>query len=142
LTALSLADGQKRWDVSLSGPDGAWGIRRYGDYLLAWPHATAERRFAARCPLGALQWGLSQPAEDTPGRGYPLLAFDTATGRLVQRWNLAAGSIRSRITPVEPGFVPIAFSRGQRETDLRIVPAANGLVVALGGRAWGLYGTE
>ena len=142
LTALTLADGRKRWDVPLTGPDWSWRIRRCGDYLLAWPQATAEQRFTARCPLGALQWGLSRPPEESPGRGCPLLAFDAATGRLVQRWNLPASSLRVRVTPVEPGFVPFEFSRGLRDAEMRVVPTANGLVVAVGGRAWGLFGAE
>src|SRR5262249_5682156 len=54
LTALTLADGKTRWDVPLTGPDGAWCVRRSVDYLLVWPQATAEGRFTFRSPLGAL----------------------------------------------------------------------------------------
>jgi outer membrane protein assembly factor BamB/tetratricopeptide (TPR) repeat protein len=143
LVALSLVDGKQRWETTLTGSAASWRIARASDCLLACPATVPEWRFEFRSPLGAVQLGLSMPPEQRPGTGCPVLALDSGTGRVVQRWNLSAGGLRMRSYAAEPSLWPGAFvERVSAEVGLGCCTTPGGLVVTLGGRAWGLRARE
>ena len=138
LFARSLKDGGVLWERPLAGPAGSWQTRRVGDALLAYPAETRGARFQFRWLAAALQWEGWFPPEGESGRGYSVMCCDAKTGRLVQRLNF----------PVDPwafvrldenggGLLP-AFAVATVEMRPLFHLSAEGLVVAVGGRAWGL----
>ncbi len=138
LFARSLKDGALLWEQQLAGPVGRWRTRRVGDALLAYPAETHGVRFQFRWLAGALQWEGWRPPEDGPGRGYPVVCCDPKTGRLVQRLNFVVGSRSvARLDPDGAGVLPaLAVEMVEGRPLVHLSP--QGLVVAAGGRAWGL----
>jgi hypothetical protein len=139
LVALSLVDGKIRWETTLRGPEGTWRVRRWGDYLLAYPRAVTEWQIRFRSPWGAVQWAIGLPPEERPGSSCPILALDAATGKLVQCWNFPAGGLRMRSKPADPSsWFTMEVVRGLEDAGMNVIAVPNGLVVALGGQVWGL----
>ena len=139
LIALSLADGKPRWETSQAGPAGTWRAQRESDFLLVYPTKVSEWRFQFRSPIVAVQWGIGLPPEERPGSGCPLLALDPATGRILQRWNFPAGPLSLRSYPAEPSMWPVLnCERVLGDAGMTVISTGSGLVVTVGGRAWGL----
>jgi outer membrane protein assembly factor BamB len=138
LFARSLKDGSLLWRQPLAGPAGRWRTRRCGDALLAYPIEAKGRRFQFRWLTAAVQWTGSSPPEEKPGRGYPVVCCDAKTGRLVQRLDFMVDSQSvARLDPDDASVLPgFAMERAQRRPLVHL--SAQGLVVAAGGRAWGL----
>ncbi len=143
LIALSLADGNLLWEKQFPRMAASWRVSREGHFLIVHPARIPEWQFQFRSPFGAVQWGICLPPEERPGSGCPLLAFDPATGRIVQRWNFPAGPMRWRTYPAEPSLWPVV-EVGQRSGDagMTVISTRGGLVVTIGGQAWGLRARE
>jgi outer membrane protein assembly factor BamB len=140
LVALSLTDGKPRWETALAGPAASWRAARVGDFLLVHPAHVAEWRLQFRSPLAAVQWGLSWPPEERPGAGCPVHALDPQTGRIVQRWNVPAGSLRLQSYPAASSLWPaVDVERASGDAGVSVSATRGGLVVTVGGHVWGLH---
>jgi hypothetical protein len=107
-----------------------WGTLRAGDYLLAYPARPPEVVFTVPALLGRFEWGLTLPAEEQLGAGFPVLLCDCKTGKLVQRLNLPAGEPRLWLRP--------KGARKQEEERPTVAVTPGGLVILRGNQAWGL----
>jgi outer membrane protein assembly factor BamB/tetratricopeptide (TPR) repeat protein len=142
LMALSLADGQERWNVSLSAA-GSWQLRRDDAALFVYPStAAAEARFRFRSGLGVVQWNWG-PAL-VPEAAFGLECRDPKSGQLVQR-------LRFRIeTPPRTTTQRRTTEAGGRSLVLQtssylasaegpvVHLARSGTFIAVGGEVWGL----
>ncbi len=138
LFARSLKDGSVLWTQALAGPSGHWRTQRFGDALLAYANETKGRRFQFRWLAGALQWTEWLAPEEKPGRDYLIVCCDPKTGRLVQRLNFMVDSQSvARLVTDDAGVLPgLAMETVEGRPLVHL--SAQGLVVAVGGRAWGL----
>jgi outer membrane protein assembly factor BamB/tetratricopeptide (TPR) repeat protein len=90
LSARALADGRLLWSYPLPRSSGLWHLTRTSSALVACP-AEARRTKFHFCWLGAaLELTVTQPPEDRPGSGLPVLLLDPQSGRVVERLNLTA----------------------------------------------------
>ncbi len=138
LFARSLKDGSVLWEHSTARPSGRWRTERVGGSLLAYPVQARGAQFQFRWLRGRLQWEGSLPPEDEPGRGFPVEWRDARTGRLVQRLNFpVAAESFVRLDSDGAALWP-AWTVGPVERHPLVLPSAQGLIVALAGRAWGL----
>jgi outer membrane protein assembly factor BamB len=140
--ARSLKDGSLLWRQPLAGPSGRWRTQQFGDALLAYPLESKGWRFQFRWLTAALQWTECSPPEEKPGRGYPVVCCDAKTGRLVQRLDFAVDSQSSaHLDSAEAGVLPtFAMERAERRPLVQVLN--HGLVIAVGGRVWGLSATK
>ncbi len=138
LFARSLKDGSPLWRQPLAGPLGRWRTQRFGDALLAFPAEATGRRFSFRWLAGAVQWTEWLAPEEKPGRDFPIVCCDPKTGRLIQRLNFTVDSQSvARLESDDASILPEFGMRtvvGQPLVNL----SGRGLIVAVGGRAWGL----
>jgi outer membrane protein assembly factor BamB len=138
LFARSLKDGLLLWRQPLAGPSGRWRTQRFGDTLLAYPIESKGRRFQFRWLTAALQWTGCSPPEEKPGRGYPIVCSDAKTGRLVQRLDFMVDSQSdARLDPAWGGVLP-AFAMETTEGQSVVRVSAQGMIVVVNGKAWGL----
>jgi outer membrane protein assembly factor BamB len=137
LTRRAIKDGSVVWERPLDGPPGRWAVRPVGDNVWAYPLASRRAQFQFRCPWGALQWDVKRPpAEDGT---FPVVVCDAATGRPVQRLNLAVGPrAECRLTSSDGAALAEGRIRlGDGDAPLVRVHGSSA-VIAVGGRAWGL----
>jgi outer membrane protein assembly factor BamB len=138
LFARSLKDGSLLWRQMLAGPSGRWRTQQFGDALLAYPIEGKGWRLQFRWLTAALQWTGCSPPEEKPGRGYPVVCCDPKTGRVVQRLNFAVASQSvARLDPGGDDVLPM-FAMEKMEERSLVHLSAQGMIVVVNGRAWGL----
>jgi hypothetical protein len=135
--------GARLWPVdgALPGPAGRWRLRREGPTLLTWPAEARRGKFHSRWLSASLEYDVTFPPEDRPGRGIPVLLLDPQDGATVQRLNFLPPVPRAqgRFGAGEQLAAVPRLLIERATTDGPVVHRTRqGLVVGWDGRTWAL----
>ncbi len=133
LRAHALRDGRPRWEQPLDG-DGPWRLAVAGDAVAVYPAEAPAWRGEIRWSFAAAAWSFPTLAEDLTGRRFAVTWFDAGTGRPIQRLNFSGRQALARFGAELYPFSSDGFRR--REAPPTVFVCADGVAVALEGRAW------
>ena len=138
LVARSLKNGALLWEQPIAGPSGLWRTQKIGGALLAYPIEPTGAQFQFRWLFGALQWEERRPPEEKAGSGFPVLCCDAKAGASIQRLSFPVLSQAFAHMESDSGVLPRASAAERVEGRPLVHVSSHGLIVAAGGRAWGL----
>src|SRR5439155_18871000 len=138
LSARDRKNGMPVWTTVLPAPALIWQIVALPGMLAVFPSGGRSLHLQFRLLFGSLRWSIAPRPED--GQGFPVLLIDPKTGRLVQRLNFDARRAHSDLQcSLQPRWSALPDIEIRQEAGARPVVriAANRMVVALEGHAWG-----
>jgi hypothetical protein len=142
LSAYSFLTGLPLWQAPLAGPSGQWQVVALDDKVFAYPAETQSTKFRFTWLGQTVEAEYTDPPEEKPGAGFPIVIHDAKTGSLLQRLNFMETKPTFRLErkrAAHVGLFPeMAMDYTPRGPAPTVFISPRRIVVALEGHAWGL----